>query len=151
MSLNVKNMIYLLKDSIRNVQVESPEKTRIEKNCDFIRQHAGPSEKIIILSGWSGIYFSKIPNISALHPDITELYLNSDYHRLQKIIEESDVKIFVEYFNALSRIEGILETLTAIDDNDYMILLHNVNDNKGYRVLLKKSEDYNGHIILVKK
>jgi hypothetical protein len=123
MSLNIKNEFSVLEDSIKNVQVDSPEKNRIEMNCDFIRRHSSPSEKIIIFSGWSGIYFSKIPNISAFNPDITELYLKSDYARLEKIIKESDVKIFAEDFNALSRVEGILRTLTILDNNGSMVFL----------------------------
>lgn len=123
MSINIKNEFSLLKDSIKNVQTDTQEKKRIEINCDFIRKHSSPSENIIILSGWSGIYFSKIPNISAFNPDITELYLNSDYARLAKIIAESDLKVFAENFAALRRVEGILKTLTIIDDNGYMVLL----------------------------
>ena len=132
MSLNVDNMIFLFKESIRNIQVESPETIRIEKNCEFIRKHASPSEEIIILSGWSGIYFSRIPNISAFHPDITELYLQSDYERLERIIKESDVKIFAEEFNALIRVEGIVKTLAIVDGNGHMFLLkkYNHNDNR---------------------
>ena len=78
---------------------------------------------IIILSGWSAIYFSKIPNISAFHPDITELYLQTDYERLGKIIKGSDIKIFAEEFNALKRVKGILKILAIADKNDHMFLL----------------------------
>jgi hypothetical protein len=135
MSINIQDLYSILENSIKNVQVESPEQIRIEKNCDFIRKHASPSEKIIIFSGWSGIYFSKIPNISAFHPDITELYLQSDYERLEKMIKESDVKVFAEEFNALIRIEGIVKTLAIADRNEHMFLL------KKY-IMIKNS---NGH------
>ena len=137
MSINIKNEFSLLKDSIKNVQTDSPEKKRIEMNCDFIRKNSSPSEKIIILSGWSGIYFSNIPNISAFNPDITELYLNSDYARLEKIIAESDVKVFAENFAALRRVEGILKTLTIIDDNGYMVLLKKIKIGKSNKKQFK--------------
>jgi hypothetical protein len=123
MSINIKDEIQILEDSIKNVRADSQEKNRIETNCDFIRKHSKPFEKIIILSGWSGIYFSKISNISAFHPDIIELYLKSDYARLEKIIKETNVKIFAENFIGLKKAEGVLKTLTITDNNGYMALL----------------------------
>ena len=122
-SINIKDEFSILKDSIKNVQADSELKKVVEMNCDFIRRHADPSEKIIIFSRNSGIYFSKIPNISAFNPGLTDLFLQSDYERLEKVIEDSDVKIFTDNPKALNNVIGILRNLTIIDSNDYMLFI----------------------------
>jgi hypothetical protein len=124
MSINIKDEFLLLKTSIRNVSAHSQEKNIIEMDCNFIRKHTNPSEKIIIFSRNSGIFFSKIPNISAFNPGLTDLFLKSDYARLERIIAESDVKIFVsDNPQTLIKVKGILRTLTIVDSNGYMFLL----------------------------
>ena len=130
MSINIKKEFSIIETSIKNVQARSPEKDIVEMNCNFIRKHTNPSEKIIIFSGISGIYFSKIPNISAFNPDINELFLKSDHVRLEKVIADSDVKIFLESGGALNGIRDILRTLKVADDNGYMLLLKKI-DKKG--------------------
>jgi hypothetical protein len=130
MSINIKKEFSIIETSIKNVRARSPEKDIVEVNCNFIRKHTNPSEKIIIFSGISGIYFSKIPNISAFNPDINELFLKSDHVRLEKVIADSDVKIFLESGGALNGIRDILRTLKVADDNGYMLLLKKI-DKKG--------------------
>jgi hypothetical protein len=124
MSMNIKDEFSILKISIKNVQTHSQIKDIIEMNCNFIKKHASSSEKILIFSRNSGIYFSKIPNISAFNPGLTDLFLESDYEKLEKVIMDSDVKIFVaDNPHILDNITGILRNLTAIDSNGYMFLL----------------------------
>lgn len=122
-SINVKSEFFILKDTIKNVQADSDIKKIIEMNCDFIKKHASPSEKIIIISRNSGTYFSKILNISAFNPGISELYSNSDYERLEKIIAQSDVKVFAENYEEISSVINILKTMTTIDSDGHLFFL----------------------------
>lgn len=121
--INNGKEISILKDSIKNVQSDSELKKAVEMNCDFIRRHADPSEKIIIFSRNSGIYFSKIPNISAFNPGLIDLFLQSDYERLEKVIADSDIKIFADNSEELNRVAGIFRNLVIIDHNDYMMFI----------------------------
>ena len=125
MSINIKDEFLLLKTVIKNAQVQSRMKIIIEMDSNFIKRNTAPSEKIIIYSRNSGTYFSKIPNISAFNPGFTDLYLKSDYDRLEKLIAESDVKIFVaenspESFNAMI---GLFNNLKIINSNGHIFLL----------------------------
>jgi hypothetical protein len=123
MSINLKDEFSVLKNSIKDVQVASPMKTLVQMNSNFIKRHAEPSEKIIILSRDSGTYFSKIPNVSAFNPGLSDLFLKSDYDRLTRIIAGSDVKIFVDRTKEVNSVADILKTLIIIDTNGYMYLL----------------------------
>ena len=131
-SINIKNEFLILKTVIKNVQANSLMKNILEMNSDFIRKHTNSSEKIIIFSRNSGTYFSKIPNISAFNPGLSELYLKSDYAGLEKVIAEPDVKIFIAENSpqAFYEIIGILENLTIIDSNGHIFLLRNKVENQ---------------------
>jgi hypothetical protein len=128
MSINIKDEFVVLKTSVRDIQSYSPMKTFIQTNSNFIKKHANPSEKIIILSRDSGTYFSKIPNISAFNPGLSELYLKSDYARLEKVINESDVKIFTDRTRAVDNVKNLWSNFTITDFNGYMFLLKRKNE-----------------------
>jgi hypothetical protein len=125
MSININDEFLLLKTVITNVQAPSRMKNIIQMDCNFIRRHAGPSEKIIIYSRNSGTYFSKIPNISAFNPGFADLYLKSDYVRLEKFIAESDVKIFIAENSpeSVNTMIGLFKDLKIIDSNGHIFLL----------------------------
>ena len=128
MLINIKDEFSLLKTSIRNVQDPSLMKNIVQMNCNFIKGHARPSEKIIIFSRNSGTYFSEIPNISAFNPGFSELFLKSDYARLEKVIAESDVKIFADRTKEVNNVMNIFRPLTIIDSNGNMFLLKRKNE-----------------------
>lgn len=125
MSLNIKNEFLLLKTVIKNVQVESRMKQIIQMDCNFIKRHTAPDEKIIIYSRDSGTYFSKIQNPSAFNPGFSDLYLKSDYERLEKFIAESDVKIFVSENSPGSFyvMAGLFKNMKILDSNGHILLL----------------------------
>jgi hypothetical protein len=125
MTINIKDEGVLLKTVITNVQVQSRMKQLIQMDCYFIRTHTAPAERIIIYSRNSGTYFSKIPNPSAFNPGFADLFLKSDYDRLEKLIAESDVKIFVsenspEHFKVMV---GLFKDLKILDSNGHIYLL----------------------------
>jgi hypothetical protein len=120
MTINITDEFSRLRSVVKDVY-DSPFKTIAQMNCNFIKRHANPSEKIIILSRDSGTYFSKIPNISAFNPG--DLYLQKDYERLVKLICESDVKVFADHTNEVNRYTELLNTMEIIDSNGYMFLL----------------------------
>ena len=130
MIINIKDEFSILKNSIKDVQANSPMKTLVQMNSNFIKKHSNPSEKIIILSRDSATYFSKIPNISAFNPGISELYLKPDYARLEKVIAESDVKIFADKTKEVTNVMNIFRILTITDSNGYMFLLKRTNFEK---------------------
>jgi hypothetical protein len=132
MTINIKDEFTVLKTSIRDVRETSPKKNVILMNCNFIKKHANPSEKIIILSRNSGTYFSEIPNVSAFNPGLNDLLLKSDLVRLEKVIAESDVKIFVADIspNAFNRTIDVLKNLKIIDYNGHMFFLKKVSQQK---------------------
>ncbi len=123
MLINIKHECFILKTSLKNVQGYSATKQVIQMNSNFIKEHIHPSEKVIILSHNSCTYFSKIPNISAFNPGLSELYLKSDYERLRKIMEESDVKIFADRTKETNYVTDILTNLEIIDSNGHIFLL----------------------------
>jgi hypothetical protein len=130
MTVNIQDEYSLLRNAVKDVY-DSPDKAVMQKDCDFIRRHAGPSEKIIIFARDEAIYFSQIPNVSAFNPGFSECFLKTDYARLKKLIAESDVKIFMSEVELL-----VLDAFSDIgsfniaDSNNHMLLLVKETDHK---------------------
>lgn len=119
----MRDEIRVLKNSMMNLQANYQLKSIVQMNCNFIKNHTNPSEKIIIVSSNSSTYFSRIPNVSAVNPSLAELVLKSDYARLEKAIAAPDVKVFVDgNAQAYQKIKEAFESLQIIDTNRYMFL-----------------------------
>lgn len=123
--INHKEEYALLNNSLTNIQAPSPEKNIIQTNCDFIKSHTSPSEKIIIFSADEATYFSRIPNASAFDPSFFECYLKTDYDRFERLVSESDIKIFSaeNYIFIVDAFSGIMKYLEIVDSNGNMDLL----------------------------
>jgi hypothetical protein len=130
MTININDEIFLLRNAVNDVY-DSPYKVVIQKDCDFIRKHANPSEKIIIFSRDEAIYFSKIPNASAFNPGFSECFLKTDYERLEKLVARSDVKFFVAENEPYvdQAFSSIGKLLTVADYNGHMYLFKRKPDS----------------------
>lgn len=132
MAINVKDEYSLFKTTLKNIQAPSRAKDIIQSDCNFIRMHAKPSEKIIIFARDSATYFSKIPNASAFNPGFIECFLKTDYARLEKIMAGPDVKFFVaenDYFN-VKTFSGLGKDLQMAASNGHMVLFKSKLDNR---------------------
>lgn len=124
MAINFRDGISLVNTVFENIH-HSRAEMNIQNNCEFIKKHTNPSEKIIIFAREEAIYFSRIPNASAFNPGFSECFLKTDYDRLEKLVAGSDVKFFISKVEGylIVAFSGILDNMEEIDSNGQMGLL----------------------------
>jgi Concanavalin A-like lectin/glucanases superfamily len=71
---------------------------RVQAIKDFVRAHTAAHEKIIVFTDvqHQGLYFDGDKRRSAFNPGYTEMFLNSDYKRLENEVADSSFGIFID-------------------------------------------------------
>jgi hypothetical protein len=66
-------------------------------NIEFIRRCTYPNEKILVFDPFiQGIYLNASNTISAFDPALNEMFFKNDQQRFQKLIETTNLKIFMD-------------------------------------------------------